>query len=83
VALALIIAEPALLPVTTAIVRGALVMPSGTNTTAGNTPATPVFPLASEMNTPPAGAGAPNETGKSSVSPGGTVMVAGRRMADV
>ncbi len=78
-----IIADPALLPVTVGATRGALVAPSGMKKFEGHAMAIEELLLASVMGTPPAGAAVPNVTGKLSVSPGVTVTFAGRSIPAV
>jgi hypothetical protein len=75
---AVIVADPALLPVTIVTTRGAVTVPSDTKSVDGNTVAIEGLLVARVMNTPPAGAAVPNPTGKFTVSPGATVALAGR-----
>ena len=77
---AVIVADPALLPVTAGATRGALVAPSGMEKFGGHTIAIEELLLASVMDTPPGGAAVPNATGKFTVLPGVTVTLEGSRM---
>ncbi len=80
---AVIVADPAVPPVMLGTTRGELVIPSATKIVEGDTAAVPALLLASEMNTPPGGAGVPRDTGKLTELPGATVTFAGNRMAAV
>jgi energy-coupling factor transporter transmembrane protein EcfT len=73
-----IVADPALLPVTTVTTRSGVVKPCATKRVDGNTVAIEALLLTSVMNTPPSGAGVPSATGKFVVSPGDNVTLAGK-----
>lgn len=73
---AVMLADPAPTP-DTVIATRALVAPSGMVKVLGNTVAIEELLLASVMDKPPAGAAAPNVTGKLTVLPTGTVTLAG------
>jgi len=79
---ALMVTDPALLPVTVGVERGAF-MPAGTKKLAGDTVAVVGLLLVSAIETPPSGAAVPNVTGKFTVSPGATVTLAGRMIPAV
>lgn len=80
---AVIVADPALTPVSEVTPRTAVVEPSGTKTLAGYTAATEELLLASVMTIPPAGAALPNATGIVTSPPGATVMLAGSTIPPV
>jgi hypothetical protein len=75
---AVIVADPALLPVTIVTTRGAVTVPPDTKSVDGNTVAMEGLLVASVMKTPPTGAAVPNATGKLTVSPGASVTLTGR-----
>jgi len=72
-----IVADPALEPVTIVITRGAVVMPCNTKKVDGDAIATEGLLLVSVTNTPPAGAAVPSVTGKFTELPDSTVTFAG------
>ncbi len=76
---AVIVADPALRPFTTAVARGA-VAPGAMKMVEGETVATDELLVASEMYTPPAGAGDPKLSAVGAELPGASVRFAGKRM---
>lgn len=63
----MIAVDPALTPVRVGVIAPAVVIPCGTRMVDGDTAATPGALLASVTDTPPAGAGVPNDTGRFTV----------------
>lgn len=73
----MIVVDPPLMPLTVVDAR-ALVAPWGIKMFAGHSVAIDGLLLASVMDTPPAGATVPNDTGKLTVSPAAIVRLGGR-----